>query len=108
LKQERLYFILDQFQSVVIYFWAWSETEYWQGACTHLMVVGNQKRGRNQDFIIPFKGNAPSDLLPPTRSHLWKFLPPSSGATSWGASLQHMSIWGNVLCLNYNYHPLSK
>jgi hypothetical protein len=57
----------------------------------HLMVERKGKRGGQG---TPFKDTPPSDLLPPTSAHLLLFPPLPNSATSWGPSLQHMSLQG--------------
>lgn len=56
----------------------------------YLMAIRKQKeRGRGQGLNIPFKKGTRPML------HLLEVPPPPSGTTGWGASLQHVGLWGH-------------
>jgi hypothetical protein len=51
----------------------------------------------------------PSDLLPPTRSHLLAFPSSPNSGINWGTRFQHVNFWGTfqiqtiIVCLKYIY-----
>lgn len=65
----------------------------WNRPARLLMARKQRQSGRPRDKIHTSEA-LPQDLLLPTRPRLLKFPLPLNSATSWGPSLQHMSLCG--------------
>lgn len=101
------------FQSIWLHHWFLCETERLGGEyvveeelLTSWQEVSGEKERKGLGTINTLQGHTPTDLLPSTRPHLQQFPPSLNSATSWGLSLQHMSLWGmfQIQTLNTIWH----
>lgn len=68
---------------------------------THFMVVKTlRERGPGARYTL--QGHTPSDLHLPSKSHFLKFSLLPNSVTSWGSSLQYMSLWGDIPHPDFN------